>query len=155
MKIGVWSGNINIENVSVNPDAAKLLNIPFEIVFSHIERLEMKVPWKSIQNQPCELLIQGFNIVLSSQHQQQWPLEFDREEKVKAVEKYAQNYIEELVAKYKENSVDKESKQSYAQKITMKIVDNLQIKIADIHVKFEAHHDPKLHYAFGIDLDYL
>jgi hypothetical protein len=36
--------------VKINPEIIKMLNMPFEIVYSEIERLEMKVPWKNISN---------------------------------------------------------------------------------------------------------
>ena len=37
----------------------------------------MKVPWKNISNQPCELFIHGVNIIFNSKHENEWMLEYD------------------------------------------------------------------------------
>ena len=41
MSLGVWSGNIMIENVTLKPDILKILELPFQIKRSQIGKLQI------------------------------------------------------------------------------------------------------------------
>jgi hypothetical protein len=43
------------------------LDLPFEIKFSNIEKLEMKVPWKTIAKDPIEITLSNIVVVLKAQ----------------------------------------------------------------------------------------
>lgn len=46
MKVGLWNGKVKINNVQLNPNLIINMKLPFEIVFSEIGFVELKVPWK-------------------------------------------------------------------------------------------------------------
>jgi vacuolar protein sorting-associated protein 13A/C len=48
LKVGVWSGNVQIENVSLKQQAVQMLDLPFRIKASTIGKLTLKVPWKKL-----------------------------------------------------------------------------------------------------------
>ena len=45
LSLGVFSGNIIIENVSIKPEILKMLEFPIKLINSNIGKLSITVPW--------------------------------------------------------------------------------------------------------------
>jgi vacuolar protein sorting-associated protein 13A/C len=50
LKIGVWSGEVILENLSLSKTVLQKLNIPFSLKHGRIKRLELIVPWASLES---------------------------------------------------------------------------------------------------------
>ena len=75
--------------------------------------------------------------------------------KIDKIESFTKNYLQKLLEKQKlmfeKNKVDKKKESSFMEKITKRIIDNIQINIKNIHIRFEDIKD----FSFGITLDEL
>lgn len=69
LKVGIWGGDVVIENVSLKEGIIDMLNLPVELRFSHIGKLTLKVPWKNLSSAPVEVYLDGVYLVLSPKHQ--------------------------------------------------------------------------------------
>lgn len=65
LSLGVWSGNIVIENVSLKPDIINLLELPVTLKFSSLGRMILKVPWNKLSSSPVEVILEDILIVLN------------------------------------------------------------------------------------------
>ena len=45
LKLGVWSGNVAIENVTLRPEVIELLELPIKLKYSKIGKMHFKIPW--------------------------------------------------------------------------------------------------------------
>jgi len=45
LHLGVFSGNIIIENVSLKKNILEILGLPMDVIFSDIKKLQIIVPW--------------------------------------------------------------------------------------------------------------
>lgn len=45
LHVGVLGGNIQIENVQIKEEVFQMMGIPFQILFSNIEKLSIIIPW--------------------------------------------------------------------------------------------------------------
>ena len=68
LHVGIWKGNISIENVSLNEAKINALllgaKLPFSLKFSHIGALKIIVPWNKLQSMPVEITISDVHLLL-------------------------------------------------------------------------------------------
>ena len=57
LNIGVWSGSVEIVNVSLKPKLLATLGLPFKIIYSNICRLNIVIPWKNLFSAPLVIEI--------------------------------------------------------------------------------------------------
>ncbi len=50
MKVGIFSGNVDIQNLTIKKSVISQLNVPFELKFGMIEQIKMKIPWTSLSS---------------------------------------------------------------------------------------------------------
>ncbi|CAD8214972.1 unnamed protein product [Paramecium octaurelia] len=145
LKLGVWSGNMIIENVNLKPDIIEMLELPIKLGRSSVGKLTIKIPWKKITSAPVEITIENVFVTLI-------PLldwDFDDNivliKKVEGLTNYCQKCLKRGIKKKKSDEKDK----GYLDKMALKIMDNIQLKIVNIHIRYEAI------YNWGITLEML
>lgn len=72
LSLGVWSGNIVIENVSLKSEIIDLLQLPFKLKFSSLGRMILKVPWNKLSSAPVEVILEDILIVLNPLQETEW-----------------------------------------------------------------------------------
>jgi len=157
LQLGIWSGNVSVHNVSIKPEILKMLELPFKMKFSSVGRLNATIPWSNLGSKPVEIVLEDVMIVLHPIDPEEWePIEYKTvTQKLKRIENFANQYSIKLAQKQNQQKVlhdnDPEN-QGMAARITARAVDNVQVTIRNIHVRFE---NPlsKRHYAWGITLD--
>jgi len=50
LHLGVFSGNIVIENVCLKKNILEMLGLPMDVIFSDIKKLQIIVPWHSLSS---------------------------------------------------------------------------------------------------------
>jgi vacuolar protein sorting-associated protein 13A/C len=151
MDVGIWSGNVKIENVALKRDLSDRFNLPFDFKFNHVGRISAKIPWKSLSNSPVEIEFEDLLIIAQPKSQEDLMriainVFNDRE---KMLETFAANLEEKLKKGGKEESA------GYFSGLITKIVDNVQVSIKNIHIRFECTLDKNCSFNFGITLDTL
>ena len=63
--LGVWSGDLIIENVSINPDIIETFDFPLKIIHSSIGRLKIKVPWSKLSSESVEIFFEDIFLIVS------------------------------------------------------------------------------------------
>ena len=48
VSIGLWSGELTLQNVKVKKEAMEKIGLPLEISFGCLEELKLKIPWKNL-----------------------------------------------------------------------------------------------------------
>lgn len=74
LSIGVWSGNILIENASLKTEAFNKFKLPFTIKFGRISRLKATVPWTSLSSSPVEILLDTLMVIIVSKPRDEWEI---------------------------------------------------------------------------------
>ena len=131
LKIGVWQGNITIKNVSVRPEIFNQFELPLQMVFSHIGKLEVKVPWSSLGSKPVEVLLENVYVILSQTHEKEWKsIDYASiGKKLEVIETFAKDYLQKIIGKEIDNIKKKEeSEGGLIARTTEKILDNLQVR---------------------------
>ncbi|KAL4462680.1 hypothetical protein ABPG74_000510 [Tetrahymena malaccensis] len=152
-QFGLFSGEVKIQNVSLNPSVVDMLNLPISHQFSRIEKFELKAPIKSIGSKPVELLLDGLYLVVTPKEKNEWTFQDYNSLRLKLlnIESFAIECLQKIAAKQQEQNKTGEKDAGYVQKLTMKIVDNLQVTIKNIHVRFEDTITKRYSWGFCLD----
>lgn len=147
LNLAVWSGQIVLTNLRLKTDhILKTYNL--NVFHGSVQRLEVTIPWASLLINPVKIVIDGVLLDVG-------PLDIAKLGKVEALKRYMAEKLQKLkmVDQYLElslnlkgdgetmNSSSSSSKdpnsESYIQQWTAKIIDNIEIKVTNLHVRYE------------------
>lgn len=153
LKLGVWSGNITCENVAINPKLLNFFALPIMLLNSKIGNMRLLIPWNRLSSRPVELILENVLVVLGPVQKNEWRLNKDIVgeivfEKLALINKIEQEFMKKLLKK--QGKETDQSKTTYWERLTRLILDNLQIKVRNVHIRFECSD-----FAFGLQLDFL
>lgn len=159
LKIGIWGGNVVLDNLELKDTALDDLDLPIKVVHGFLGRLTLSIPWKNLYNESTVVVIQDLHVLARPNFDIKYNEE--KEEKAKLERKKQQILnIEEarLREEKKKSSIkkDKEDEDSFAEKLATNVIKNLQITIQNIHVRYEdSVSNPATPFSIGVTLENL
>jgi len=153
LHLAIWSGNIVIEDVNIKSDILEMFDIPVNLRFSTIGKLQLQIPWSSLSKTPVEIILDKILIIATPKPQKDWKFQDYNSvsRKLAMLNDYAKQCIAGFLEKQKEDKAKKaEEKDGFLDKLSMKVLDNLQLTIKNIHFRFE---DDNSNFSFGVTLD--
>ncbi|XP_036860152.2 intermembrane lipid transfer protein VPS13C isoform X2 [Manis javanica] len=196
LKLGIWGGNVALDNLQIKENALSELDVPFKVKTGQIDKLTLKIPWKNLYGEAVVATLEGLYLLVvpgasikydaekeekSLQDIKQKELSRIEEALQKAAEKGAhsgefiyglENFLYKDIKpgrkrkKHKKHfkkpfkgldrSKDKlkeGKKDTFLEKLATQVIKNVQVKITDIHIKYEDDvTDPKRPLSFGLTL---
>ena len=149
LKVGIWSGEIVIQGVRLKKSLLMKLGFPLELRYSFIQSLVMKIPWKSLTSSKTELVLDGVYVVVARVPENKWELKDGRtlEDRKKSINEYAESILKKFLDNLKKEE-HKTEEEGFGERIMLRVVDNLQLEIKNIHVRIE---EPT--YSCGLTLE--
>ncbi|XP_037536948.1 vacuolar protein sorting-associated protein 13A [Nematolebias whitei] len=137
LKLGIWGGDAVLKNLEIKENALSQLDIPFKVRAGHIGRLELKIPWKNLYTQSVEATLDGVYLLIVPTASIKYDAEKEERQLQEARQRELQR-IEETKQKAAEKENPKLEKQdTFVEKLVTQVIKNLQIKISNIHVRYE------------------
>lgn len=62
--LGVFKGNVKIENVSLKPEIMDLLDLPIDIIFSNIGSMTLNIPWSKLSSSPVPISLENIYLII-------------------------------------------------------------------------------------------
>uniref|UniRef100_A0AAG5D0Y8 Vacuolar protein sorting-associated protein 13 n=1 Tax=Anopheles atroparvus TaxID=41427 RepID=A0AAG5D0Y8_ANOAO len=152
LKIGIWGGDVVLNNLILKQSALKELDLPVTTLYGHLGKLVLKIPWKNLYSAPVEAIVDKLYILAVPNTDVRYNEEKEQRNAFEA-KKLELARIEQA----KKNEEEKEkpvpvADKSFAEKLTAQIVNNVQIKISDIHIRYEDTTTTGHPFAFGVTL---
>ncbi|XP_067871286.1 intermembrane lipid transfer protein VPS13C [Heterodontus francisci] len=137
LKLGIWGGNVVLDNLTVQENALNDLDVPFKIKAGQIDKLTLKIPWKNLYSEAVVATLDGLHLLVVPEGS----IEYDAEKEEKQLQENKQKEllrIEDALQKAaKKDKPKEEKKDTFGEKLATQIIKNLQIKITSIHVRYE------------------
>jgi hypothetical protein len=137
--VGVWSGKVELYNLALKPAALDGLNLPLSIIHGSLKSLKLKVPWTALESKPVRVTIDGVYLLAGpldvsslSKHDIMQRTAMDRRTKLVMAEESAL-----LAGTDADGSHSAAEKTTYIQQLTAKIVDNLEVTLTNVHIRYE------------------
>jgi len=160
LRVGVLSGKLEFTNLKLRRSALDALDIPVEVSHGCLQSLQVSVPWTALDRKPVKvsidgLLLQAISVDILSISKAEL-----KERIVNAKRKTLQRFEDEIQALLnKKNDSGAASAEGlaalpvFAQRLIAKILDNLEVTITNVHIRFEDSMSiPGITYAAGITL---
>ncbi|ELK31334.1 Vacuolar protein sorting-associated protein 13C [Myotis davidii] len=147
------NGNVALDNLKIKENALSELDVPFKVKAGQINKLTLKIPWKNLYGEAVVATLEGLYLLVVPGAS----IKYDAEKEEKSLQDIKQkelSRIEEALQKAAEKDKPKEAKKdTFLEKLATQVIKNVQVKITDIHIKYEDDvTDPKRPLSFGVTL---
>lgn len=157
LNIGIWSGDVTLNNLKLKSESLDKLDLPLILKCGHLGNLTMQIPWSNLKSKPVKIIIQDCYLLttpkLASNSDFNDQLQKDLRIKLQKLLNL------ELLSNQNDlslNDSDNLKNQSFTDSLISKIIDNLQITIKNIHIRYEDFNRfTNSPYAFGFTLNEL
>ncbi|XP_048449432.1 vacuolar protein sorting-associated protein 13A [Rhincodon typus] len=156
LQLGIWGGDVVLNNLEVKENALSELNVPFKVKAGHVSKLELKIPWKNLYGQAVEATLDGIYMLIVPCASIKYDAEKE-ELQLQEIKQRELQRIEEAKQKVADKENPKEGKQdTFLEKLITQVIKNLQVKITNVHIRYEddiTNQNSPL--SFGISLENL
>ncbi|XP_016940577.3 intermembrane lipid transfer protein Vps13 [Drosophila suzukii] len=150
LKIGIWGGDVVLQNLKIRANALDELDLPVQLIYGYLGKLVLKIPWKNLYSQPVVVNIEDLYVLVSPNNNVRYNAEKEAKYEMD-LKKAALDALE--AARKKELEKDQPKPDAgFAEKLTAQIVNNLQVKITNVHLRYEDTTTTGSPFSFGISL---
>ncbi|QKX55761.1 uncharacterized protein TRUGW13939_02859 [Talaromyces rugulosus] len=154
LNIGIWSGDVKLHNLELRREALDQLHLPLNVVEGHLGQLTLSIPWSNLRGKPVRVDIEDVFLLAAPRENSDYnPEEEERRAHVIKIDKLESA---EILRERNTDGMSQEEQrrnQSFTESFMTAIVDNLQISIKNVHVRYEdSIASPGHPFAVGITL---
>lgn len=143
LKLGVWSGKIELQNLQLKKTALDSLNLPVSISHGTLSKLHVRIPWTSLESKPVKIIIEDVflqagpeDILTKSTEELKRSALISKRSRLQAAEELVFKKLNNI-AQEDEGLQKKVENTTYIQQLTVKIIDNLEISLKNVHIRYE------------------
>nr|XP_033778552.1 vacuolar protein sorting-associated protein 13D isoform X3 [Geotrypetes seraphini] len=149
LSVALLKGAVELENLPLKKDALKELELPFEVKAGFIGKITLQIPFYRPHVDPWVISISKLHLIGALEKQ----TDFDAEKEELLERNHKKALLKALEEKWKNEQQQKGESYWYSvtASIVTRIVDNIELRIQDVHLRFEDDFsNPKHPFAFGV-----
>src|SRR5271163_933880 len=138
LNVGIWSGDVTLRNLELRKEALDQLHLPINVVEGHLGQLTLSIPWSNLRGKPVKVDIEDVFLLSAPKEEADYDVE-EEEQRAHALKIEKLESAELLKERNTEGMSQEEQQknQSFTQSFTTAIVDNLQVSIKNVHLRYE------------------
>lgn len=138
LQVGIWNGEVTLKNLELRREALDQLKLPINVIEGHVGNLHLVLPLSNPRGKPVKVDIDEVFLLAAPKEDAEWNEE-DEKKRAQAVKMEKLNNVELLKERASSGlSPEEQSKnQSFLDSLITAVVDNLQISIKNIHIRYE------------------
>lgn len=154
LNVGIWGGDVKLRDLELRREALDQLHLPVNVVEGHLGQLTMSIPWANLRGKPVRVNIEDIFLLAAPKED----AEYNEEEEANRAQAVKMEKLEnaELLKQRNTEGLSQEEEQksqSFTASLTAAIVDNLQVSIKRIHIRYEDSISAPGHpFALGLTL---
>ena len=138
LNVGIWNGDVKLRDLELRREALDQLHLPVNVVEGHLGHLTMSIPWANLRGKPVRVSIDEVFLLAAPKED----AEYNEEEEARRANDVKMEKLEnaELLKQRNTEGLSQEEQQksqSFIESLTTAIVDNLQVSIKNIHIRYE------------------
>ncbi|CAG9988581.1 unnamed protein product [Clonostachys byssicola] len=155
LKVGIWSGDVKLHHLQLRREALDQLKLPVNVIEGHVGDLTLAIPWSNLAGAPVKVFIEDVFLLASPKEE----AEYDEEEEDRRKQRLKMDKLDsaELLKERNQEGMSAEEQkknQSFTQSLVTKIVDNLQVTVKNLHIRYEDSISAPGHpFALGVTLE--
>jgi vacuolar protein sorting-associated protein 13A/C len=155
LNVGIWSGDVVLRNLQLRKEALDQLKLPLNVVAGHLGELTLQIPWSNLRGKPVRVAVKDVFLLAAPREDADYDPE-EQEKRAHAIKMEKLDSAEMLKERATEGMTAEEQQktQSFTQSFVTAIVDNVQISVKNVHIRYEdSISDPGHPFAAGITLE--
>lgn len=150
LNISILKGDVELFNLSIKPDFLETLPLPFKLKYGKVGRIFVDVPVTGLLSKPLKLQVSEIFIMVEPKKVEEFNEEVIRKAFIDATQSSLNKLEDYLNSQIEATSSDS----GVVTRIVNRLIDNIQIDIENIYVRFEdSITNTKMHYAVGLSLE--
>lgn len=133
LDISLCRGKIEMRDLKLKQDALHILGLPFNIAYGVIKSIDINIKWTKLNSSPLKVSISGIHIYITPKDPKTW--EESREKSALCKSKVLK--IKQFEALQVKEITDAQSEGGFFKRHIMKIIDNIQIELKDLYIRYE------------------
>lgn len=139
-----------MKNLQLKQSALKELDLPVQLVYGQLKKLVLKIPWKNLYSLPVEADVEDLYLLVAPNQAVNY--DADKQRKVDVDTKKGElTKLDEARKRELEKDKPKADK-TYTEKLVALIINNVQIRIRNVHIRYEDRYTSTIPFALGITL---
>lgn len=138
LNIGIWSGDVRLTNLTLKKESLDKFKLPLDVKFGHLGKLTLLIPWSNLKGKPVKVVIEDVYLLAS-------PIilaDYDADEDNRRAQAIKQDKLKDLEAMQSalnsnNDLAAEKNNELFTESLVTKIVDNLQVTIKNIHIRYE------------------
>ncbi|KAF2471810.1 vacuolar protein sorting-associated protein 13 [Lindgomyces ingoldianus] len=154
LNVGIWSGDVKLRDLELRREALDQLHLPLNVVEGHLGSLTLQIPWSNLRGKPLKVNIEDVFLLAAPKEDAEYDAE-EEERRAHAVKMEKLDSAELLKERNTEgmSAEEQQKNQSFTASMVTAIVDNVQVTVKNIHIRYEdSISDPGHPFALGITL---
>ena len=138
LNVGIWSGDVKLRNLELRREALDQLHLPINVVEGRVGNLTLSIPWSNLRGKPVKVNIEDVSLLAAPKEEDDY--DAVEEEKRAVAVKLEKLESAELLKERNVEGMSKEEQQksqSFTSSFATAIVDNLQVSIKNVHIRYE------------------
>ena len=154
LNVGIWSGDVKLRDLELRREALDQLRLPLNVVEGHLGSLTLSIPWSNLRGKPLKVQIEDVFLLAAPKEDADYDAE-EEDRRAHAVKMEKLDSAELLKERNTEgmSAEEQQKNQSFTASMVTAIVDNVQVTIKNIHIRYEdSISDPGHPFALGVTL---
>ncbi|CAG8475084.1 9038_t:CDS:10, partial [Acaulospora morrowiae] len=156
LNIAIWTGmlmrvcDVVLKNLQLKREALDKFNLPIDVLEGYLGELALNIPWTDLKNKPVKVFVNNVYLLAVPKAESEYNAE---EEEDRAQQLKQEKLANAELLQSSSSEEDDQKNQSFVNQLVTKIVDNLQISINNIHIRYEDKlSDPGHPFSVGLTL---
>ena len=138
LSVGIWSGKVQLKNLELRREALDQLKLPINVVEGHLGLLNLEIPLSNLRGKPVKINVEDVFLLAAPKED----AEYNEEEEKKRAQALKMEKLENAELLKERNAEglsheEQQKNQSFMESMTTAILDNLQVAVKNIHVRYE------------------
>ena len=138
LNVGIWSGDVKLTNLELRREALDQLHLPVNVVEGHLGTLILSIPWSNLRGKPVRVNVEDVYLLAAPKED----AAYDEDEEKKRAQSVKMEKLEsaELLKERNtegQSAEEQQKNQSFTDSLVTAIVDNVQISVKNIHLRYE------------------
>lgn len=146
LNISLFKGVVSLEDLTLKTDILHILGLPFDLTHGTVKKILVKIPWKNLLSSPLTIEISDVHAYLTPKSPSSW----SENSELDALAKAKTSSIDKFEAFESEEIKTTESSSSFAKRSLVKIIENVQIVIKNLYIRYEDDITSQDKFAFGL-----
>ncbi|WFD25298.1 Vacuolar protein sorting-associated protein 13 [Malassezia nana] len=153
LNVGIWSGDVKLRNLRLKRSALDKLRLPIDVKEGYLGQLTLSIPWSNLKGKPVRVLVENVSLLAAPRDASVAIDEEEEDKRAQAVKQQKLAQSEILSAGVIGTEEDSQKTESFISSLVTRIVDNVQVTVRNIHIRYEdCLSNPEHPFSVGITL---